>query len=241
MCEGSRAVSNSCSAAASAGSSGASWSTTSTWPPGRVTRASSATTRSGRATWWSVRCVPARSNAASGNGSAVPSPSTNSRVRQGACAREREQLGHRVDAHDLAHERGERERERAGSGADVERALVAGGPTKSRTSVRELGARVLARGDPLRRSREAVSRRRHGARGRDGVDPAGDLVADRPGDAAWRSMRRPSPTIVTGVPTGSSRSSSTATASIETVPTTGRGSPSTSTSVPLMSRRNPSA
>ena len=50
VCEGSRAVSNSWSAAAAAGSSGASWSTTSTCPPGRVTRASSATTRSGCAT-----------------------------------------------------------------------------------------------------------------------------------------------------------------------------------------------
>src|SRR5437588_402217 len=63
----------------------------------------------------------------------------------------------------------------------------------------------------------------------------------RPAESAWRSTSAPSPTIVTGVPTGSSPPSSTAHASIETVPTARRGSPSTSTSVPVMSRRKPSA
>ena len=37
-------------------------------PPGRVTRASSATASSGRGTWWSVRSEPARSNSPSAEG-----------------------------------------------------------------------------------------------------------------------------------------------------------------------------
>ena len=69
--------------------------------------------------------MPARSKAPSGNGSAVPSPSTNSVFGSGARSRELEQLRHRVEPDDLAHERREGERQRAGAGADVEGALVA--------------------------------------------------------------------------------------------------------------------
>jgi hypothetical protein len=85
------------------------------------------------------------------------------RVRQGTFAREREQLTHRVEADDLPHERREGERERAGTGADVQCALLAGRPEKVGDLRREsFGATVLASGDALGRAREAVSRRRRG-------------------------------------------------------------------------------
>ena len=62
------------------------------------------------------------------------------------------------------------------------------------------------------------------------VDPADELVADRPrrgGRAS--SASTPSPISVTGVPAGSSPGSSTANESIEIVPTTVRSSPPTRT------------
>jgi hypothetical protein len=81
------------------------------------------------------------------------------RVRQGARPRQREQLRHRVDAHDLAHERGERERKRAGSGADVECAAVRVRLDEVAHFPREeLGAAILAGGNALRRARESLSR-----------------------------------------------------------------------------------
>ena len=51
----------------------------------------------------------------------------------------------------------------------------------------------------------------------------------------------PSPTSVTGAPTSTGPGRTTAIASIETAPTTRQRSPATSTSVPVRSRRNPSA
>ena len=62
-----------------------------------------------------------------------------------------------------------------------------------------------------------------------------------PATRAWDSARTPCPMSVTGAPAGSSRGSSTANASIEIVPTTRHRSPPTRTSVPVRSRRNPSA
>src|SRR5215211_2386097 len=73
--EGSRARSKAFSSAAASGSTDAIWSITSTRPPGRVTRASSATASSGRAMWCSVRSEPARSNEPASSGSLVASPS----------------------------------------------------------------------------------------------------------------------------------------------------------------------
>ncbi len=81
------------------------------------------------------------------------------RVRQSARPRELEELGHRVDPDDLAHERCERKRQRAGSGADVESALV----TERIDEVAHFfgeapRAAILAGGDALRRPREPLSR-----------------------------------------------------------------------------------
>ena len=75
-----------------------------------------------------------------------------------ALAREREQLGHAVDADDLAHERRERERERAGAGADVERALVAAREDEVRTCSASSAARASCRAA----SRSAVRANRSG-------------------------------------------------------------------------------
>ena len=109
---------------------------------------------------------------------------------------------------------------------------------RAREGARPARGRVLA---PRRRADRLVD----GAAARAfrrAVDPARDLVADRLGlrgvafdeePVADDRHRRARP--------ASSRSSSTANASIETVPTARRGSPSTSTSVPVMSRRKPSA
>ncbi len=92
------------------------------------------------------------------------------RVRRCTLARERDQLGHAVDAHDLAHERGERECERTRAAADVDRALVAVREDERAHLLRELGrVLVLARRRPLRGAREALlsHRRRRAAHARD--------------------------------------------------------------------------
>src|SRR4051795_7058727 len=88
LCDGSRALSKAFSSCAATGSTGAIWSITRMRPPGCVTRTSSATTSSGRGTWWRVRSDPARSNDAGSNGSCVASPSTNSMFGV-LCARRR--------------------------------------------------------------------------------------------------------------------------------------------------------
>ena len=163
------------------------------------------------------------------------------RVRQGACPRELEDLGHRVDPDDLAHERCQRKRQRPAPVPTSRARSSPSGSMKSRTLRRgalrgDPGGRRCA--PPSARTAQSVTTRR---RSRVGVDPAGELVVIVPATCACASRSKPSPTSVTGVPAGSSRSSSTANESIETVPTTLRGSPSTSTSVPVRSRRNPSA
>jgi hypothetical protein len=90
-------------------------------------------------------------------------------VRKAALARELEQLGHRVEADDLAHERRQSERESAGAGAEVERAFFAGRRDEVGDLCREpLGAAVLMGGDTLGRAGESVSRRRHGGHARAG-------------------------------------------------------------------------
>ena len=81
------------------------------------------------------------------------------RIRQGACLRQREELRHRVDTHDLAHKWSERERERAGSGADVERATAGVRLDEvAHLPCEELGTAILAGGNALRRARESLSR-----------------------------------------------------------------------------------
>ncbi len=81
------------------------------------------------------------------------------RIRQGARPRQRDELRHRVDTHDLAHEWSERERERAGSGADVERAAAGVRPDEvAHLTCEELGTAILAGGNALRRARESLSR-----------------------------------------------------------------------------------
>ena len=110
--------------------------------------------------------MPARSKEASGNGSAVPSPSTNSVFGRARALAQLEQLGNRVEPDDLSHERREGERQRAGARADVEGALVAGRPDEVAHLLRKPGrARVLPCRDAVGRAREPVSRRRHDARG----------------------------------------------------------------------------
>lgn len=91
------------------------------------------------------------------------------RVRAGARTRRLEQFGHRVDPHDLPHERRESERERTGAGAHVEGSFVATRPDEFAHLSREpLRAPVLMRCDPPRGARETVSRRRHEWRGQGG-------------------------------------------------------------------------
>ena len=146
-------------------------------------------------------------------------------VRRGVCARARSSIaGVRVDGDDLAHERRERERERARAGAGVERALVAARAARSRSS--------RAASAPARCAWSAANRSALRRSCADHDPPRAPRVASRSrtrarSDRARRRVRapraaRPAPTIVTGVPRGSSRSSSTANASIETVPTTRR-------------------
>jgi hypothetical protein len=80
-------------------------------------------------------------------------------MRQGARPRELEELGDRVDADDVAHERRERERQRAGPGADVEGVFVAGWTDEvAHLLTEQCGTAILADGDPLRRAREPLSR-----------------------------------------------------------------------------------
>jgi hypothetical protein len=80
------------------------------------------------------------------------------RVRQRTRTRELEQLGHRVDSDDLAHERREGERQRAGSGADVEGPFVTARPNEvTHLSGESRSTVVLVHGKALRRAGEAVS------------------------------------------------------------------------------------
>ena len=79
-------------------------------------------------------------------------------VRPAARPRELEQLGNGIEPDDLAHERREGESQRAGAGADVERALVAARLDEVAHLLREpRRARVLTRRDALGRAGEAVS------------------------------------------------------------------------------------
>ena len=79
------------------------------------------------------------------------------RVRGSALARELEQLGHAVDAHDLAHERRQGKCERARAAADVDRPLVALRQDERLHLLGQLGrARVLIRSHLVRRSGKPV-------------------------------------------------------------------------------------
>jgi hypothetical protein len=116
-------------------------------PPDRVTRASSATTRSGGEVERTVR-----------EGQRRPVSLHELRVRQGAFPRECEQLRNRIEPDDLAHERRQGEREGTGARADVEGALVpprSGELSHLCREPRRPG--VLPRGNTLGRASEAVS------------------------------------------------------------------------------------
>jgi hypothetical protein len=86
-------------------------------------------------------------------------------VREASGSRELEQLGDRIEAHDLAHERRKCEGQRPDARADVESALVA---ARLREVAHLLGeprrTGVLTCSDALRRAGETVSRQRHGER-----------------------------------------------------------------------------
>ena len=164
---GSRARSKRSIGYASSGSIGASWSITSTRPPGRATRASSANDelrppdvmeRPQRAREVE-RGILERQAGRVG----LDEP----RVGGSALARELEQLGNAIDAHDLPHERRQRECERARAAADVDRPLVAFGQDERLHLLGQRGrARVLERGHALGGPRETVlsHRRRRAAR-----------------------------------------------------------------------------
>ena len=93
-----------------------------------------------------------------GKGESSPVSRDELRVRQGACACELEQLGHRVESDDRPHERRDRERQRAGPRPDVEGEFVAARPGEVPHLLRELrGAGILPRRDAFRRAREAAS------------------------------------------------------------------------------------
>jgi hypothetical protein len=85
----------------------------------------SASASSGRGTWCSKRAGQPRSNEPRPYGSAVASASTSSTFAGARLWPLFDQLRDDVDADDLAHERRESDRERAGAGADYERALLA--------------------------------------------------------------------------------------------------------------------
>ena len=166
MCEGSRAVSNSWSVAAAVASSGASWSTTRTRPPGERDPRELGDDALGLRDVME-RAVRAREvEGAVGKRQRRPVSLEKLGVRQGPRPGELEQLGHGVEPDDLAHERGEGERERARAGADVERSLVSAQLDEVAHLLREpLRAGVLVLRDALRGAGESVSRRRHGERG----------------------------------------------------------------------------
>src|SRR5207248_10903382 len=82
------------------------------------------------------------------------------RELRGARARLREQLRDAIDADDFVDERSEREGQRSGPGADVERTLLSGGQHEGAHYLGQLGgAFILARRDEVRGLREAVRRR----------------------------------------------------------------------------------
>jgi hypothetical protein len=87
-----------------------------------------------------------------------PVPLDEVRVRERASPGELEQLGHGVDADDLPHERRQRERERTGAGADVQRSFVAARPDEVAHLLRQPGsAVVLVCGEALGRTCETLS------------------------------------------------------------------------------------
>ena len=80
------------------------------------------------------------------------------RVRQCTRPSELEQLGHRVEPDDLAHERREGQRQRAGSGADVEGSFIAVRPDEvAHLFCKPRRTGVLPRSDALGRAGEALS------------------------------------------------------------------------------------
>ena len=117
----------------------------------------------------------------------------------------------RVPTRGLPAARGTRRRGRARAARAAGRAPRRRRPTPPRSPTISRTRSSIAH-QPLRAARARVQAR-------------GDLVPDRAGDPACSSIRTPSPTSVTGVPTGSLSESSTASASIEIVPTTRRRSP----------------
>ncbi len=218
--DGSRARSKRSSSRLRIGSTSPSWSTRRILPPGRVTRASSATTSSGRRTWWSTRRQPDEVEVAVREGERLRVPGDERAVRRGVLARGGEVLLGGVDADDLADERRERVRERAGAATDVERALVAAqrGERAARTRVTSsscaLGLERIAgasarslirppcasssrgrRGSRTRARTRSCLRRAHGPRAVDAVPDERDAAsrARRAGQADRERVHRDRP------------------------------------------------
>jgi hypothetical protein len=104
-----------------------------------------------------VRAVQTRSNEPGPYGSAVASASDELDVRGRPLAALFDQLRDDVDADDLAHERRESDRERAGAGTDIERALLAGQRQQvAQPLLRRCRAAVLLLRDELSRLAEAL-------------------------------------------------------------------------------------
>ena len=126
---------------------------------------------------------------------------------------------------------------RSGSGQAMSRSSTGRPSSSSRTVPPTTYASWPARISAARSSIDHRPRRPLGV----GRMPVTSSYVIVPACRACSSASRPSPTSVTGVPGSARPSSSTANESIETVPTTRRRSPATSTSVPVRSRRKPSA
>ena len=204
--DGSRAARTGRSARLTSGSTSPSWSTTRIRPPGRVTRASSETTSSGRRAWWSTRRHPARSN--SPRRTAAPRRRPRERRRSPARAPARRRRAPRESRCRPPRGRAAPARRRTRRPRSPSRAHARRRGTAPRTRVdprRELGARCCLQREPqidVHRSSDHLAhgprraRVRHRRRSHSAIVPA---------TAACSSARTPSPRIVTGSPTGSSR------------------------------------
>ena len=223
-------------------------------PPSRVTRTISAMTISGCGMWWSVRSVPARSNEKSSNGSAVASPSTNVTLGSsaGALTGEREQLRARGRRR-RPRGRAARARARASPAPvpDVERTLVAvAASTNALHAVahsslphraRPDGGRAEAGSAVLASNRSGVDDDTAGSGGFT-VDAADQLVVDGTGDSRMVLGENASPEQDDGSSERAARDRA-GRRSRPSRPSRRRGSssPATRTSVPVRSRRKPSA
>ena len=158
MCEGSRTVSNSCSTAAAAAIVGRELVDDEHAAAGPCHPRELGDEALGLRDVMERALRAGEIEGAVGEGQRRPVSLDELGVRQRACPRELEQLGHGVEPHDLPHQRSESEGQRTGAGADVERALVAAWPDEVANLLRQSRrAGVLARRDAVRGASEAVS------------------------------------------------------------------------------------